>query len=78
MASDSGPAFRLWPPVSVGVPLAAGLVVSSRAGDPLDASALTTALGWVLVAAFALWNGWALAPMARHRTALLPGGETRP
>ena len=29
-----------------------------------------------LVAVFGLWNGWALQSMARHRTALLPGGAT--
>ena len=23
-----------------------------------------------------MWNGWALVTIARHRTALLPGGET--
>jgi protein-S-isoprenylcysteine O-methyltransferase Ste14 len=76
MASDTGPAFRLWPPVSVGAPLVLGLVVSSWAGDPLPASSVTTAAGWLLIAAFAVWNGWALATIARHRTALLPGGET--
>jgi protein-S-isoprenylcysteine O-methyltransferase Ste14 len=38
---------------------------------------VTNVSGWLLVAAFALWNGWALVTMARHRTALLPGGATR-
>jgi len=73
---DNGPAFRLWPPVSVGVPLVLGVLASVLFGDPLDTSAATTALGWLLVAAFAAWNGWALVTMARHRTALLPGGAT--
>jgi len=73
---DRGPAFRIWPPVSVGVPLVAGLVVSWWAGDPLGVSSAGTALGWLLVVAFAVWNGWALRTIARHRTALLPGGET--
>ena len=76
MASDRGPAFRLWPPVSVGGPLLLGLVVSSLVGDPLAASPVTAGLGWLLVAAFAVWNGWALVTIARHGTALLPGGET--
>ena len=76
MASDRGPAFRLWPPVSVGGPLLLGLVVSSLVGDPLAASSVAAALGWLLVAAFAVWNGWALVTIARHETALLPGGET--
>jgi protein-S-isoprenylcysteine O-methyltransferase Ste14 len=76
MTTDSGPGFRLWPPVSVGVPLVLGLLVSGIAGDPLPASGGTTAAGWVLVVAFAVWNGWALLTMAQHRTALLPGGAT--
>ena len=76
MASDRGPAFRLWPPVSVGGPLLLGLVVSSLVGDPLAASPVAAGLGWLLVAAFAVWNGWALVTIARHETALLPGGET--
>jgi protein-S-isoprenylcysteine O-methyltransferase Ste14 len=76
VASDSGPAFRVWPPVAVGGPLAVGLLLSSWLGDPLDASPVTTELGWLLIAAFVVWNGWALVTMARHRTALLPGGAT--
>jgi protein-S-isoprenylcysteine O-methyltransferase Ste14 len=34
-------------------------------------------LGWLLVIAFVVWNGWALLTIARHRTALLPGSATR-
>jgi protein-S-isoprenylcysteine O-methyltransferase Ste14 len=34
-------------------------------------------VGGVLVVLFAVWNGWALAVMASHRTAQLPGGATR-
>ena len=30
----------------------------------------------MLVAAFAVWNAWALVTVAKHRTALLPGGAT--
>lgn len=74
--TDHGPGFRLWPPVSVGVPLVIGLLLSGLAGDPLPSSSATTAGGWVLVVAFAAWNGWALVTMARHDTALLPGGAT--
>jgi protein-S-isoprenylcysteine O-methyltransferase Ste14 len=73
MAEDDGPAFRVWPPVSVGGPLLLGLLISSWVGDPLSSTPL---LGWLLIAAFVLWNGWALVTIARHRTALLPGGET--
>ena len=45
-------------------------------GDPLPTSGVTTGLGWVLVIAFAGWNGWALLTMAHHRTGLLPGATT--
>ena len=76
MTSDTGPRFRLWPPVSVGAPLLVGLLASWTLGDPLPTSAATTWLGWVLVAVFAGWNGWALLSMHRHRTGLLPGATT--
>jgi len=76
VATDRGPGFRLWPPVAVGGPLLLGLLVSAVVGDPLPASGATTAAGLLLVAVFVLWNGWGLATMARHRTALLPGGAT--
>ena len=66
----------MWPPVAVGGPLVLGILVSAWLGDPLQASSVTAALGWLLVAAFAVWNGWALLIIARHQTALLPGGET--
>jgi protein-S-isoprenylcysteine O-methyltransferase Ste14 len=76
VASDGGPSFRMWPPVAVGAPLVLGILLSSWVGDPWDASPVIAALGWLLVAAFAVWNGWALLMIARHRTALLPGGAT--
>lgn len=76
MTSDTGPSFRLWPPVAVGAPLGLGLLLSWLLGDPLSPSPVTTGLGWLLVATFACWNGWALLTMVRHRTALLPGGAT--
>jgi protein-S-isoprenylcysteine O-methyltransferase Ste14 len=66
----------MWPPVSVGGPLALGLVVSWLAGDPLRTSGVTVVSGWLLVAAFVVWNGWALATIARRRTALLPGAAS--
>jgi protein-S-isoprenylcysteine O-methyltransferase Ste14 len=74
--TDRGPAFRVLPPVSVGGPLALGLIVSATAGDPLDATAATRWAGWLLVGGLAVWNGWALIKIAGHRTALLPGAET--
>ncbi len=67
----------MWPPVAVGVPLGLGLVVSRLVGDPFADSSATVVSGWLLVAAFTVWNGWALVTMARHRTALLAGGATR-
>jgi protein-S-isoprenylcysteine O-methyltransferase Ste14 len=76
MPSDSGPPFRLWPPVAVGVPLALGLLATRAFGDPLRSGLATTWLGWALVIAFAGWNGWALLTMAQHRTGLLPGSPT--
>jgi protein-S-isoprenylcysteine O-methyltransferase Ste14 len=33
-------------------------------------------VGWLLLAAFAVWNGWALLMIATHQTALLPGGAS--
>src|SRR3954468_22233288 len=66
----------MWPPVAVGGPLALGLLMSGLVGDPLTASRATAVFGWVLVVAFAGWNGWALVTIARHRTALLPGAAT--
>lgn len=71
------PSFRIWPPVALGVPLAAGWGMSASVGDPLVIGHPgVRATGWFLVAVFGLWNGWALQSMARHRTALLPGGAT--
>ena len=76
MPSDSGPRFRLWPPVSVGAPLALGVVASWVFGDPLHTGGVTTTIGWLLLGSFVAWNGWALVSMARHRTGLLPGSAT--
>lgn len=73
-----GPAYRIWPPVALGIPLLAGLGLSAVVGDPVALPVVASRItAIVLVAAFALWNGWALWLMARHRTALLPGGSTR-
>jgi len=62
--------------VAVGAPLALGVLVSWLVGDPLRASWVTLASGWLLVVTFVVWNVWALATIAKHRTALLPGGAT--
>ena len=68
--------FRLWPPVAVGGPLLLGLLLTSAVGDPFDLGGWRVPVGWALVVAFGLWNGWALALFARHRTGLLPGQPT--
>jgi protein-S-isoprenylcysteine O-methyltransferase Ste14 len=72
------PAYRIWPPIALGVPLLTGVLVTATAGDPFtlppDGARV---VGAVLVVVFVIWNGSALAVMAAHRTALLPGGATR-
>ena len=71
-------AYRIWPPVALGVPLLAGLSITAGLGDPFALPVRTSrVVATVLIVAFALWNGSALWLMARHRTALLPGGSTR-
>ncbi|HJQ43060.1 MAG TPA: isoprenylcysteine carboxylmethyltransferase family protein [Jatrophihabitantaceae bacterium] len=72
------PQFRIWPPVALGVPLAAGVTMTASVGDPFDLpTGAARVLGWALVVLFAIWNGWTLRLMAQARTALLPGGATR-
>ena len=72
------PAYRVWPPVALGVPLLAGLGITASLGDPIALPVWTSRIvATVLIVAFALWNGSALWLMARYRTALLPGGSTR-
>jgi protein-S-isoprenylcysteine O-methyltransferase Ste14 len=72
------PVYRIWPPVALGVPLLVGFAVTGSVGDPVALSVTTSrGVAIVLIVAFALWNSWALWLMARHRTALLPGGSTR-
>ena len=67
----------MWPPLALGVPLVAGLVMTATVGDPVALSSpATRAAGIVLVVAFLLWNGWTLSVMASHRTSILPGGAT--
>jgi len=77
MAVVDAPAFRIWPPVALGVPLAAGLLLSAATDDPVAVTGSAVRwVGWALVVAFVLWNGWTLAHMATHDTAVLPGGAT--
>jgi protein-S-isoprenylcysteine O-methyltransferase Ste14 len=77
MAPVDSPEFRIWPPLALGVPLAAGLVLTAAAGDPFSvASPATRWIGGALAVAFVLWNGWTLWVMATNRTAILPGQAT--
>src|SRR3712207_3608963 len=72
------PAYRIWPPVALGVPLAGGLGVTAAVGDPIPLPAAGPRItATALIVAFVVWNGWALWLMGRHRTAVLPGGSTR-
>lgn len=72
------PAYRIWPPVALGLPLLAGMALTAGLGDPVALPlGGSRAAGTGLIVAFVLWNGWALQLIARHATALLPGGSTR-
>jgi protein-S-isoprenylcysteine O-methyltransferase Ste14 len=76
--ADDAPAYRIWPPVALGVPLLAGMALTAAVGDPVELPAVPArAVAAVLILLFAVWNGAALWLMGRHRTALLPGGATR-
>ena len=74
--SEATVAFRLWPPVAIGLPLLAGWLTTAAWGDPVDLGGWRVPLGWLLVAAFVGWNGWSLWLFARHDTGLLPGQST--
>ena len=69
-------AFRLWPPIAIGLPLVVGLVLTRLWGDPIGLPAAAMPVGMVLVVLFAIWNGWSLYLFARHGTGLLPGQAT--
>jgi hypothetical protein len=70
-------AYRLWPPVAIGVPLLVGWLATLLGGDPVDLGRWRVPLGWMLVALFVGWNGWSLWLFGRHQTGLLPGQATR-
>lgn len=74
--SESTVQFRLWPPVAIGLPLLAGWLATAAWNDPVALGSWRLPLGWLLVLAFAVWNGWSLWLFARHTTGLLPGQET--
>jgi protein-S-isoprenylcysteine O-methyltransferase Ste14 len=72
------PAFRVWPPVALGVPLLVGWILTATVGDPFSLShPAVRVVGVVLCLVFVVWNGWTLVMMAANRTAVLPGGATR-
>jgi protein-S-isoprenylcysteine O-methyltransferase Ste14 len=74
--SEDTVSFRLWPPVAIGAPLVAGWVATQSWGDPVDLGGWRLSVGWALVLAFGVWNGWSLWLFGRHRTGLLPGQPT--
>jgi protein-S-isoprenylcysteine O-methyltransferase Ste14 len=75
---SDAPAYRIWPPIALGVPLLTGVILTAVAGDPFTlAREGARVVGAVLFAVFGIWNGWTLAVMAANRTAVLPGGSTR-
>jgi len=69
-------AFRLWPPVAIGVPLVVGWLATQFWSDPVDVGGWRVLLGWALVLFFLGWNGWSLWLFDRHETGLLPGQAT--
>jgi protein-S-isoprenylcysteine O-methyltransferase Ste14 len=73
---DDTVAYRVWPPVAIGVPLVIGWLLTSSWGDPIDLGDWRGPLGWALVLAFVVWNGWSLLLFGRHQTGLLPGQPT--
>lgn len=69
-------AFRLWPPVAIGMPLLVGELITLNRGDPVVLGDWRVPLGWGLVLFFVGWNGWSLWLFGRHGTGLLPGQTT--
>jgi len=54
-AMPDAPTFRIWPPVALGVPLLAGVVITASAGDPFPMPSLATrTVGTILIAVFAV------------------------
>lgn len=71
------PRFRVWPPIAEGVPILLGLAMTGWLGDPISlASPTWRTIGWVLMLAFVVWNGWTMWFMASRRTAILPGAAS--
>ena len=70
-------AFRLWPPVAIGLPLLLGWLVTLAWGDPVHLGEWRVPVGWALVLFFVAWNGWSLWLFRRHQTGLLPGQATQ-
>ena len=68
--------FRLWPPVAITAPLLVGWWATATTGDPVALGGWRVPVGWALVLAFVVWNGWSLWLFARHETGLLPGQAT--
>ena len=53
-----------------------GFILDRELGGGADLDAGLMLIGWVCIAAFAVWNGWCLLLFARANTGLLPGQST--
>ena len=73
---EGGVAYKLWPPVALGVPLLVGWLFTVYWGDPVGLGVWRNPVGWALTLFFIAWNGWSLWLFRRHRTGLLPGQPT--
>jgi protein-S-isoprenylcysteine O-methyltransferase Ste14 len=72
----SAPHFRIWPPMAIAVPWLLGFTIERITGVEADLGRTSALIGWCLIGAFAVWNGWCLVLFARHGTGLLPGQST--
>ena len=72
------PAFRVWPPLALGIPLLVGVILTATVSDPFSLPhPAARVVGVVLILVFVVWNGWTLVMMGTNQTAVLPGGATR-
>ena len=58
-------AFRLWPPIAIGLPLLVGLVLTRLWGDPVGLPAAATPVGMLLVVFFTIWERLVAVPLER-------------
>jgi len=58
------------------VPWVTGFVLGRQVGGGDDLGPAAALIGWLLIAGFAVWNGWCLLLFTRAETGLLPGQST--